>query len=92
VRTGKYVRYAPDRVLFNSARAVSDIYSHRANTIKSKTYLMLAPQAANSLTMRDEVLHGKRRRVVSQAFSDATMRSFEPKIVEKNSTAMRCPT
>jgi cytochrome P450 len=33
--------------------------------------------------MRDKVLHGKRRRVVSQAFSEATMRSFEPKIVEK---------
>uniref|UniRef100_A0A8H7KA36 Uncharacterized protein n=1 Tax=Bionectria ochroleuca TaxID=29856 RepID=A0A8H7KA36_BIOOC len=80
---GKHVRYAPDRVLFNSAQALSDIYSHRANTIKSKTYLMLAHQAANSLTMRDKVLHGKRRRVVSQAFSEATMRSFEPKIVEK---------
>jgi cytochrome P450 len=77
------VRYAPDRVLFNTAQAVSDIYAHRANTVKSKTYLMLAQQAANSLTMRDKVLHGKRRRVVSQAFSDATMRSFEPKIVDK---------
>ena len=83
VSAGKYVRYAPDRVLFNSAQAVSDIYSHKANTIKSKTYLMLAQQAANSLTMRDKALHGKRRRVVSQAFSDATMRTFEPRIIEK---------
>lgn len=80
-RYGSRVRYGPDRLLFNTAQSVSDIYSHRANTLKSKVYHALAQQAPNSLTMRDKVLHGRRRRVVSQAFSENTLRSFEPKIV-----------
>jgi len=43
----------------------------------------LSAQAPNSLTLRDKALHGKRRRVISQAFSENTLRSFEPKVIEK---------
>lgn len=63
------------------SRCYKDIYSHRSNTLKSKVYHTLAQQAPNALILRDKTLHGRRRRVVSQAFSDNTLRSFESQII-----------
>ncbi|KAH8768416.1 cytochrome P450 [Diaporthe sp. PMI_573] len=56
---------------------------------------MLAQQAPNLLTLRDKTLHGRRRRVVSQAFSDNTLRSFESQIIRAiqalNATLTKTP-
>lgn len=38
-------------------------------------------QALNTLTVRDKKDHGRRRRVVSQGFSDAAVRAYEPSML-----------
>lgn len=59
---------------------LQDIYGHHGKVIKFKNYEVLSRQAANLLTIRDKTVHGKRRRVLSQAFSENSLRLFEPKI------------
>ncbi|EED13059.1 cytochrome P450, putative [Talaromyces stipitatus ATCC 10500] len=78
---GDYVRYAPNRVLINNLSAMYDIYGHGSKVKKYKNYKVLAQQAPNILTIRDKQQHARRRRVVSQAFSESSIRNFEPKLL-----------
>ena len=39
--------------------------------------------APNTLTLIDKVEHGRRRRVISQGFSSAKLRSYQPKILKR---------
>ncbi|RFU80507.1 cytochrome p450 [Trichoderma arundinaceum] len=78
-----HVRYAPNRLIFNTGPALRDIHGHGAKVVKFKNYEILSRQAANLLTIRDKALHAKRRRVLSQAFSENNLRLFEPKILER---------
>lgn len=80
---GDAVRYAPNRLLINTAEAVRDIYGHRSNVQKSQTYDALVHRAPNILTLRDRKQHGRRRRVLSQALSDASIAAYEPAILEQ---------
>jgi cytochrome P450 len=80
---GKVVRYAPNRVLINSAEAVRDIYSHKSNVVKSQTYDALVHRAPNILTLRDKRQHGRRRRVMSQALSDASITASQDDILQQ---------
>ncbi|KAE8833769.1 hypothetical protein PTNB73_04850 [Pyrenophora teres f. teres] len=54
-----------------------DVHSHRANTIKSRAYQALVHSAPNTLTIRHKEIHARRRRILSLAFSDARMLSYE---------------
>ena len=54
-----------------------DVHSHRANTIKSRAYQALVHSAPNTLTIRHKEVHARRRRILSLAFSDARMLSYE---------------
>ncbi|OJJ54298.1 hypothetical protein ASPSYDRAFT_61587 [Aspergillus sydowii CBS 593.65] len=78
---GNTVRYAPNRLLINTAGGVHDIYGHGAKVKKYKNYKVLAQQAPNTLTLRDKVQHGRRRRVLSQAFSKEGLKTLEPSIL-----------
>lgn len=55
----------------------TDINSHKANTIKSKAYQALVHSAPNTLTIRDKSDHSRRRRILSLAFSEAKIQSYE---------------
>ncbi|CDM28612.1 Cytochrome P450 [Penicillium roqueforti FM164] len=79
---GNHIRYAPDRLTFNTAQAVMDIYGIGSRVRKSKVYETLVHQAPNTLTLRDKKKHAQRRRIMSQGFSDAAIRSFEPRVLE----------
>lgn len=59
----------------------TDIYGHGAKVKKYKNYKVLAQQAPNTLTLRDKVQHGRRRRVLSQAFSKEGLKTLEPSIL-----------
>jgi cytochrome P450 len=80
---GETVRYAPDRLLINTADAFRDIYSHKSNLPKATTYNALIHRAPNILTLRDKKQHGRRRRVMSQALSDSNIATFQPAILEQ---------
>ena len=58
-----------------------DIYAQGKNVRKSKTYSAMVHQALNTLTISDPKEHGRRRRVVSQGFSDSSMRNYEPSMI-----------
>jgi cytochrome P450 len=60
---------------------ISDIYGHRSNVNKSKTYNVMVHRAPNTLTILDKKQHGRKKRVISQGFSDASLRALEPAIL-----------
>jgi len=80
---GDYLRYAPNRLLINNVDALYDIYGHGAKVKKYTNYRVLAQQAPNLLTIRDKLQHARRRRVLSQAFSESSIRKFEPKLLSR---------
>lgn len=49
---------------------------------KAVTYDALIHRAPNTLTLKDKKEHGRRRRILAQGLSDASLRRFEPKLVE----------
>ncbi|KAI0873979.1 cytochrome P450 [Hypoxylon argillaceum] len=67
-----------------------EIHSHKANTIKSRAYQALVHSAPNTLTIRHKDDHARRRRILSQAFSDARILSYE-RIVRRHIDAL-CDT
>ncbi|KAG9235155.1 cytochrome protein [Amylocarpus encephaloides] len=74
---GDYVRYAPNRLLVNTNTGLKEIYSYSRNYQKSKVYNAMVHRAPNTLTCIDKTKHGRKRRVISQGFSDAALRGFE---------------
>jgi cytochrome P450 len=59
-----------------------DIYAQGKPYLKSKHYAAMVHKATNTLTVRDRKDHGRRRRVIQQGLSDATLRAFEPYMYE----------
>ncbi|KAL4941785.1 hypothetical protein BDV06DRAFT_235814 [Aspergillus oleicola] len=79
-RYGDRVRYAPDRLLINTAEAVKDIYGGEKSVTKSSAYEAVMPRSvANTMTLRDKKEHARRRRILAVGFSDSAIRSYEPK-------------
>ncbi|KAK7514329.1 cytochrome P450 [Phyllosticta citriasiana] len=78
---GDKVRYAPNKVMFNSAGSLREIYGHGKNVIKGESYLVAVHFVPNTVTARDRKEHARKRRVVSQGFSDAALKSYEPAIM-----------
>lgn len=62
-----------------------DIYGHGRNIRKSQGYgpIPIYPGAYNTHTAIDKTIHGRKRRIVSQGFSDAALRASEPFIIDK---------
>ncbi|KAL6365600.1 hypothetical protein LRP88_01600 [Fusarium phalaenopsidis] len=59
-------------------KSPTDVYGHGAPVTKGHSYKVLSARAPNTLTMQDKVQHSRRRRVLSQAFSESSLRKFEP--------------
>lgn len=76
---GAYVRYGPDHVSINSVSALEQIYGHRANVQKSSWYdVYYSISIFNAI---DKSVHARKKRVMSQAFSDKAVRGMEPHVV-----------
>lgn len=58
-------------------KASIGLYSQGKNFRKSKGYVAMVHRAYNTLTLTDKDEHARRRRVLSQGFSDASMRRHE---------------
>ncbi|ROW18107.1 hypothetical protein VPNG_00185 [Cytospora leucostoma] len=79
---GSVVRLAPDRLVFNTVTAFRGIYQNE-HVIKSYTYASTSKDfRVNLLNDRDPKSHSARRRLIGQAVTDRTMRSFEPNMLE----------
>ncbi|KAL2850217.1 cytochrome P450 [Aspergillus pseudoustus] len=77
---GDRVRYAPDRLLINTAEALRDIYASDKTVTKSSAYEAVMPRSvANTMTLRNKKEHARRRRILAVGFSDQAIRSYEGK-------------
>ncbi|TWU71772.1 hypothetical protein ED733_002837 [Metarhizium rileyi] len=76
-RYGPVVRYGPSRILVNTSTGVKDIYSHGTNTVKASAYRALSHGAPSIITIRNKEEHSWRRRILSFALSDATIKTYE---------------
>ncbi|KAI1773208.1 cytochrome P450 [Hypoxylon cercidicola] len=79
---GPVIRYGPNRLLFNSATAVQDIYQN-PNFTKSHLYVLSRLGGGSSIfSTMDKDHHRHKRQLYAQALSDRSMRMFEPTILE----------
>jgi len=60
---------------------IQDIYAYSKNFQKSKVYNAMVHRAPNTLTLIDKKGHGRKRRIISQGFSDSALRGYEPVIM-----------
>ncbi|KAI1170037.1 cytochrome P450 [Nemania sp. FL0916] len=82
-RYGPVVRVGPNRLSFNTATALRDIYQNERIT-KATTYLVTTRNnVVNVFTALDNNLHRQKRQIVGQAVSDRSLRAFEPVLLEK---------
>ncbi|OQE74125.1 hypothetical protein PENNAL_c0084G11992 [Penicillium nalgiovense] len=78
---GDIVRYAPNRVLFNSNTGLKEIYAFTKQVQKSAAYGAMVHRAPNTLTLIDKKQHGRKRRTIAQGFGDNALRGFEDTIM-----------
>ena len=81
--TGPFVRYGPDSISINTNTALKEIYGFGKNVCKSKFYSVFPPnpQTYNTHNSMDNISHGRKRRVLSHAFSDSAMRAMEEHVL-----------
>lgn len=81
------MRFGPNRISVNTVEGLHKIYGVKANTQKSSYYNVFNDvfKGDSSLTTIDHELHMKKKRVVSSALSDSSVRAMEG-IVLRNIT------
>ncbi|KAJ8110738.1 hypothetical protein ONZ43_g5796 [Nemania bipapillata] len=80
---GPVLRHGPNKLIFNSATALRDIYNNE-KTNKSRVYLLTVASGKPSIfSMLDVRKHRNRRKIIGQAINDKAMRAFEPAMAEQ---------
>ncbi|KAJ3568633.1 hypothetical protein NPX13_g6353 [Xylaria arbuscula] len=81
---GAVVRHGPNKLLFNTVRALRDIYDNE-RVVKSHVYSVTvqAPGVFTSFNVVDQKAHRHKRKIIGQLLSDRSMRIFEPMIVSQ---------
>ncbi|KAM0809260.1 putative Cytochrome P450-like protein [Seiridium cardinale] len=76
---GPFVRFGPNRISVNTAEGLSKIYGIKANTKKASYYHVFNDvfKGDSSLTTISEDLHTRKKRVVSSALSESSVRAME---------------
>ncbi|KAI9811993.1 MAG: hypothetical protein M1827_004885 [Pycnora praestabilis] len=82
---GDIVRFGPNDISINSNTALPQLYLDKKNTKKSKFYTIF-PGQANIFNITDRQLHGRKKKVLAQAFSEQALRGLQPYAVEEIST------
>ena len=74
----------PRTVLFNTPEAYRDIYNHKANVKKDKSYDAWRRHEgdANTLNVSDVAVHAKKRKVLNTVFTDRSVRSAATFIIK----------
>ncbi|KAF7924911.1 hypothetical protein EAE99_006388 [Botrytis elliptica] len=76
---GEFVRFGPHHISINSASALEQIYSHKANVQRSSWYRVF--YGLSIFNIVDKEVHARKKRVMTQAFSDQAVRTMEPHIL-----------
>ena len=81
---GPVVRFGPDKISFNSATALRDIYgSRKANVVKADFYhvVQAAEGSVSTFSAIDNESHARKRRMLANAFSEQSIRSMEGQVL-----------
>ncbi|KAI1121537.1 cytochrome P450 [Nemania abortiva] len=78
-RFGPVIRQGPNKLVFNSTRALHDIYLNERVT-KSRAYLVTqrAPGVYGVFNAIDKKLHQAKRKLVGQVVNERSLRAIEP--------------
>ncbi|KAI0418237.1 cytochrome P450 [Xylaria grammica] len=80
---GPVMRHGPNKLVFNSPRALQDIYNNERVT-KSHVYELTVTSGKPSIfNAIDRQKHREKRRLIGQAITDKAMRSFEPTMLDQ---------
>ncbi|KAI1499232.1 cytochrome P450 [Biscogniauxia marginata] len=81
---GPAVRIGPNRLVFNSVKALHDIYDNE-RIVKSHVYLVTLgfTGTINIFSAIDKTVHRSKRKLIGAAVSERAMREFEPTMVEQ---------
>ncbi|KAI0386882.1 cytochrome P450 [Hypomontagnella monticulosa] len=84
LKYGPVIRQGPNKLVFNTATALRDIY-HNERVTKPINYLsnQASPGAHNAWNSLDRNMHRQRRKLVGPAVNDRSMRIFEPTMIEQ---------
>lgn len=79
------MRYAPNSLDFNTHSGMNTIYSTRANVRKTDNYAAMSASRTtpNTISATDKTVHGFKRRIMSQIFSDQGLRSVEDRFMAR---------
>ncbi|KAJ6021301.1 cytochrome P450 monooxygenase [Penicillium herquei] len=82
---GDIIRYGPNSIDFNTHSGMNTIYSTRANVRKTETYVAMSAsrRTPNTISSTDKTVHGFKRRIMSQVFSDHGLRSVEERFLPR---------
>ncbi len=90
---GDVVRYGPNRISSNTAVGLREIYGSKANTQKSSGFYNAFAHFFHSdstLTIVDRAVHGRKRRVMSQALSGNMVKAMEDHILKHVNVFCNC--
>src|SRR5437868_341187 len=81
---GKMVRFGPNSVSINSAAALKDIYGYGKNFRKADFYeaFPAVKGVHNTHNAINKEEHSRKRRVLSQAFSEAALKNMEHLVLD----------
>lgn len=82
LKYGPVVRISPNEVSFSSIDVVKDIYGQGSTFPKAPIYDTFTLKPPGIFIQRNKQLHRDRRRMLSNAFSQANLFEIEPLIVE----------
>ncbi|KAI1261137.1 cytochrome P450 [Xylariaceae sp. FL1019] len=90
LKYGQVVRHGPNKLVFNTARALHDIYASN-RVVKSHVYSVTvqSPGVFTSFNIVDQHAHRQKRKIIGQVFSDRSLRMFEPVIAEQVETFIK---
>ena len=77
------MRFGPNRISVNTSEGLKEIYGQRCNTRKASYYNTFAQifKGESSNTITDPVKHGRKKRVITQALSESSIRAMEEHIL-----------
>ncbi|KAM7184614.1 Cytochrome P450 [Naviculisporaceae sp. PSN 640] len=83
-RYGPVMRHGPNKLVFNTATALHDIYNNDRVT-KSHVYLLTvnSPGVFSIFNAIDKHQHRIRRKLIGQAVTERSMRAFEPTMMSQ---------
>jgi len=82
---GTHVRVTPNYISINSSTALHEIYGYSKQIRKSRFYTAFPAIKSNPNTHSgiDKVAHGRKRRILSQAFSESALKGMEDLILDR---------